>query len=107
MYLSNIYYSRFSKFKTNPEDLLPAFVKGAIVQSLTTIFGEIGGQAEFDLLAFDEERRRFIIRVPLNLEVKTKVALTLISEFQGIPAIFQVIQSSTKLPQLTSSYLEI
>lgn len=95
------------KLKTDPEELLPAFIKGAIVQSLTTVFGEIGGQIEFDLLAFDEKRQKVIIRVPQHSEVKAKVALILISEFQGIPAVFHINKASTQLPQLTASFIDL
>lgn len=104
---SNSVYHFNSKLETKPEEFLPAFIKGAIIQSLATVFGEIGGQTELDLLAFDERRQKGLIRVPIRSEVKTKVALTLIAEFQGIPAIFQVNQSSTQLPHLTASFVDI
>lgn len=83
------------------------FVKGAIVQSLKTVFGEIGGQTELDLLTFDEERQKGILRVPVDFFVKTQAALTFIAEFQGIPAIFQVNKTSPQLVALTESYIEI
>lgn len=91
--------SHFRKLKKRPEEeIYSAFLKGAVIQSLTSIFGEIGGQTEVDLLAYDESKQEGIFRVPKNFAVKTRAALTLISQFQGIPAIFQVRGSSTLLP---------
>lgn len=96
------------KLQSRPEDeLLPVFVKGAIVKSLKTVFGEIGGETELDLLKFDEARQKGILRVPIDFVVKTRAALTLIAEFQGIPAIFQVNNASPKLLSLTDSFIEI
>lgn len=90
-----------------PEDLLPAFVIGAIIKSLTSVFGEIGGQTELDLLTFDEKRRKGILRVPSDFEVKLRAALSLISEFQKVPAYFQVNQVTNQLPAVTESFLQI
>jgi ribonuclease P protein subunit RPP14 len=87
--------------------LLPVFVKGAIVKSLKTVFGEIGGETDLDLLTFDDSRQKGILRVPIDFVVKTRAALTLISEFQGIPAIFQVNKSSPQLASLADSYIEL
>ncbi|CRL07410.1 CLUMA_CG020383, isoform A [Clunio marinus] len=43
------------KLKNNVE-IIPAFIKGTIIKSLTTIFGEIGGQIELDLLSFKDNK---------------------------------------------------
>jgi len=96
------------KLKEAPkESLLPAFIKGAIISSLTTVFGEIGGQTDVDLLTFDESKQKGILRVQSDFLVKVRAALTLISNFQGIPAIFQVNQSTQQLSSLTDSFIEI
>jgi RNase P/RNase MRP subunit POP5 len=95
------------KFKKDPaREISCAFIKGAIIKSLVTIFGEIGGQREFDLLKFDDERKKGIIRVPADSAVKLCVALTFISEFQGTPAVFQVNQTTNNLPALVSTFVE-
>lgn len=93
----------FRKFKRNREELLPAFVKAAILNQLKTVFGTIGGNVELDLLNFDSKRQRFLLRVPLHSELKTKVAVTLISEFGDSSVIFQVNQALTQLPHLIPS----
>lgn len=83
------------------------FIKGAIVQSLIEIFGQIGGQTELDLLKFDELKRTGILRVALDFSVKIRAALTLINSFQGNPAVFTINHSSTQLASLAESFVEI
>lgn len=68
--------------------------------SLTTIFGEIGGFTEINLLKFDENRKRGIFKASTDYEIKLRTALTLIKEYQGIPASFQVNRVSNQLPAL-------
>jgi RNase P/RNase MRP subunit POP5 len=97
----------YSKLKSQPEEILPIFIQGAIYQSLNQVFGEIGGQTDFELLSFDENRLRGVIKVAYKYTVKTRAALTLISKFQGTPAIFQVNKVANCLPYLASSFLEV
>lgn len=82
------------------------FIKGAIIKSLVEIFGEIGGQTEFELLKFDEARRKGILRVAVDFAIKLRIALTLIAEFQGISSIFQVHKSSNQLNSLIDTFIE-
>ena len=70
------------------------------------MFGEIGGFTEVDLLKFDEERKRGILRILADYEIKLRTALTLIREFQGIPAAFQVNKVSYQLPALVETFIE-
>lgn len=81
-------------------------MKGAIAQSLSQVFGEIGGQTDFDLLTFDESSKKGVIRVASKFAVKTRAALTLIAEFQGIPANFQVNNTANSLPTLANTFIE-
>lgn len=90
----------FSKFAREPEDTLSVFIKGAVISSLSAIFGEIGGFTEVNLLKFDENRKRGIIKTSSDYEIKLRTALTLIKDYQGIPASFQVHQVSYQLPAL-------
>lgn len=107
--MSNYFYLDFTiKLSEEPKDeISPVFVKGAVLQSLTRVFGEIGGFTTLDLLKFDQKRRRGIFRVPFDFFVKTRAAISLISEFQGLPAAFQVNKSSQLLLSLLDSFLEI
>lgn len=82
-------------------------MKGAIAQSLSEIFGEIGGQTDFDLLTFDESSCKGVIRVAAKFAVKTRAALTLIAEFQGIPASFQVHSVASTLPTLANTFVQV
>jgi len=105
--MTNHIYLNFTIKLKDKTELIPAFVKGAIIKSLTTVFGELGGQTELDLLTFDETKLKGILRVPSNFEVKTRAALAFINSFQGVPAIFQVTHSSNQLPFLTDSFVEV
>lgn len=96
----------FRKFAKEPEDISPVFIKGALVTSLNAVFGEIGGFTEVDLLKFDELRRRGILRILADYEIKLRTSLTLIREFQGIPASFQVNKVSYQLPSLVETFIE-
>uniref|UniRef100_A0A182XHE8 CHCH domain-containing protein n=1 Tax=Anopheles quadriannulatus TaxID=34691 RepID=A0A182XHE8_ANOQN len=77
------------KLAEEPNQLSALYLKGSIERSLTKVFGEIGGQTEVDLLKFDAQRKRIILRVPKEFYVKLRAAITLIGEFQGVPCNFQ------------------
>lgn len=89
------------------KQVLPALFLACIKQSLTRVFGEIGGLTTVDLLKFDEKRLRVILRVPIDFYVKLRAALTLISTFDEIPCHFKVNNSSSVLISLIDSFLEI
>lgn len=95
--------STHRKLKRKSDSLIEAFVIGAVNKSLTTVFGEIGGQTELDLLSFDSENQKGILRVPSNFLTKVQIALTLIADFQGIPAIFSINQATSNLSALLIS----
>ena len=94
------------KLKSEPSEIPQIFIKGALIKSLVAIFGEIGGQTDFEVLKFDEYRRKGILKVPTNFAVKLRIALTLIADFQGIPSIFQVHKSSNQLNSLIDTFIE-
>lgn len=75
-------------------EVLPAFFKGSIVQSLQQVFGEVGGlSVSVDLLRFEEEENNnysAILRVPASDCFKLRTALNLVSEFQGHPCRFNI-----------------
>lgn len=72
-------------------EVLPAFFKGCIVQSLEQTFGEIGGlSVPVDVLRFDDDCEKSgttaiqaILRVPAKDYFKLRTALSLIHQFQG------------------------
>lgn len=92
------------KLASEADNLLPVYVKGCIEQSLHRIFGEIGGHTTVDVLKFDANRRRFILRVPEQFYVKLRAALTLIEKFQGIPCYFHVQSASGVLLALLDTF---
>lgn len=71
------------------------------------MFGQIGGQTTLDLLSVNKAKQTGILRVPLESAKKTRAALALINSYQGIPAVFEVIHSSTQLSSLTETFIEV
>lgn len=85
---------------------MATFFKSSIEHSLLKIFGEIGGLTTIDLLKFDENRTRGILRVPEDFYVKLRASLTLINKFQDIPCYFKVNSVSPVLLSLLDSFCE-
>lgn len=81
----------YRKFPNEVENLRPIFIKSHIIQSLHRFFGEIGGNFGFDILKFEVETCRCILRVRKNLYIELRTALATISSFQGINCCFHVI----------------
>uniref|UniRef100_A0A182MUI7 Uncharacterized protein n=1 Tax=Anopheles culicifacies TaxID=139723 RepID=A0A182MUI7_9DIPT len=94
------------KLARKPNQLSALYIKGSIDHSLVKIFGDIGGQTEVDLLKFDEQRRRIILRVPKEFYVKLRAAITCIGDFQGVPCNFQVKKVSPLLLTLVETHLD-
>lgn len=86
-----------------PEQFLATYVKGRIEQNLHSIFGEIGGHTTIDLIKFDQNNRRFILRVPERDYVKLRATLTLSSVYQSISCCFRVNSVSPVLLTLLAS----
>lgn len=94
----------FRKSESEIEKILPVYVKGCIHRSLNRVFGEIGGHTTVDVLKFDENRYRFILRVPEQFYVKLRAALTLIDTFQDVPCTFHVNSASNVLLSLLDTF---
>lgn len=86
-----------------PDQFLATYVKGRIEQNLHSIFGEIGGHTIVDIIKFDQNNRRFILRVPARDYVKLRSALTLTAAFQSILCCFRVHSASPLLLTLLTS----
>lgn len=78
------------------EDVSPAFVQATIEKSLSTVFGEIGGNLELEVLNFSGSQ--FTIKTSADDVKKLNAALTLIAEFQGVPCYFRVNNVSSVPP---------
>lgn len=87
-----------------PDQLLPVFLKGRIDQLLQTVFGEIGGRTTVDVLRFDAQERRAILRVPQVFYVKLRAALSLVPTFQDIPCCIKVHSASPVLLSLLDTH---
>lgn len=103
--MSGYFYLDISIILSEKTDSVhPIFIKGGIEQSLRSVFGEIGGQTKVDILKFDRKNYRGIIRIPAKYYVKTRAAVTLISQFQDINCHFKVNAASQVLFSLIDSH---
>ncbi|KAH8383170.1 hypothetical protein KR009_007141 [Drosophila setifemur] len=76
--------------------LTPAFIYGSILNSLASIFGEIGGQTSLEIVKFSADQKRSVLRVPREFLERVRIALALIGYYQEVPCHFQVLQASAK-----------
>lgn len=97
-----LYISR--ELDQQPDQLLAVFFKSRIEQVLNTVFGEIGGHTNVDILKFNEKTRRSILRVPDDHYVKLRAALTLVATFQDVPCCFKVHSASPVLLSLLDTH---
>ncbi|XP_017490628.1 PREDICTED: uncharacterized protein LOC108378831 [Rhagoletis zephyria] len=74
----------------------PAYFLGSIEDSLQSLFGEIGGQTDLELVKFDNTQKRAILRVQKEFLPRTRAAITLIGHFQDIPCHFMLRNISEK-----------
>ncbi|KAI8046926.1 hypothetical protein M5D96_003146, partial [Drosophila gunungcola] len=82
----------------NPDSvtLTPVFLCGCIVNSLTNIFGEIGGQTTLEIVKFSSTEKRSIFRVSEDFLERARIAISLIGYYQQVPCHFQVLSTSRK-----------
>uniref|UniRef100_A0A6P4EQ80 Uncharacterized protein LOC108045423 n=1 Tax=Drosophila rhopaloa TaxID=1041015 RepID=A0A6P4EQ80_DRORH len=76
--------------------LTPVFLCGCILNSLTNIFGEIGGQTTLEIVKFSSTDKRFIFRVSEDFLKRVRIAISLIGYYQEVPCHFQVLSTSQK-----------
>ncbi|XP_037949725.1 uncharacterized protein LOC119680809 [Teleopsis dalmanni] len=80
--------------------LTPAYFLGSINNSLKSLFGEIGGQTELEIIEFSIDKKRGIIKVPSDYNRRVRSAIALIGYYQDIRCHFRVFQESSKLLNL-------
>jgi len=76
--------------------LTPVFLCGCILNSLASIFGEIGGQTALEIVKFSSSQKRSIFRVPEAFLERVRIAISLIGYYQEEPCHFQVLSTSRK-----------
>ncbi|XP_017140869.1 uncharacterized protein LOC108154921 [Drosophila miranda] len=74
--------------------LTPGYLIGCILNSLESLFGEIGGKTSLDIVKFSAAERRLILRVPQEFVERARIAVTLIGHYQEVPCHFQVLNAS-------------
>ncbi|XP_017055807.1 uncharacterized protein LOC108097788 [Drosophila ficusphila] len=76
--------------------LTPVFLLGCVCNSLTSIFGEIGGQTPLEIVKFSSGQKRYIFRVTEDFLERVRIAISLIGYYQEVPCHFQVLNTSRK-----------
>ncbi|GLV40520.1 uncharacterized protein CBL_04321 [Carabus blaptoides fortunei] len=64
-------------------DITHAFFKKHVMQAVKTLFGEIGASVTVDILKYNPDTRRAILRVPAEFYVKLHSSLTLCGEYEA------------------------
>ena len=100
-------YTIFRKVKDTKVEIAEIYFLGSILQSLKKIFGEIGGHTTVDLLKYEHNKNRGIIRVPSDYYVKLRTAITLTGQFQDTPCAFIVHKASPILLSLVASTFDL
>lgn len=67
------------------------------MQAVKTLFGEIGASVTVDILKYNPDTRRAILRVPADFYVKLHSSLTLCGEYEGIHCAYRVHKTSPLL----------
>lgn len=80
--------------------ITPVYVLGSIKTSLQEYYGEITSVcSELELVQFDADQKRGILRVPCDFYTETRAALALISKYQNIPCYFNVLSTTDEPPE--------
>ncbi|KAH8268228.1 hypothetical protein KR026_002320 [Drosophila bipectinata] len=93
--LTHVFFGFHRKLR-DPESvtLNQVFLYGCIHNSLESVFGEIGGQTDLELLKLSADEGRFLVRIPEDFLERVRIAIALIGQYQGVPCHFQVLETS-------------
>ncbi|CAL8462872.1 g2406 [Coccomyxa elongata] len=95
------YYLRiFTCFEGAEIKLSSTLVRSAIQQSLREVFGVIGGAINFDVLEVKEETKQAFLKVDRRDLQTLRVAITLLTSYDGTTCHFQVEATSPFLASL-------
>lgn len=94
------YYYLDISLQTEPIELTEAFFKQQVIEGLSALFGFASQAFCIDLLKYNPESLRGIIRVSADQYVKVRAGLTLSLNLQGNPANFYVHKASPLLLSL-------
>lgn len=73
------------------------------MQSMKILFGEVGASITVDVLKYDTEKQRAILRCPSEFYVKLHSCLTLRGDYGGSSCVYKVHQTSPFLLSLLSN----
>lgn len=96
--MSNYYYLDVSLILEEPQEVTVVFFKKNIVEAIKQLFGEVGtASITFDILKYDSEKLRAIIRVPNRYFVKFRGSLTLRGSYEGIKSSYVIHKTAPLL----------
>lgn len=78
-------------------EITPAFLKKNIIEAISKLFGEVSAAITIDLLKYEPNNRRTIIRVPKSHYIKLRNSLTLACKYEGQPCIYKVHKATSLL----------
>nr|CAD7573782.1 unnamed protein product [Timema californicum] len=82
------------------DTITAAYFKNHVLGALRTLFGGIGSSVDIDVLKYDEDSCRAILRCPATSYVKLRSSLTLCGDYSGIPCAYRVRNASPCLLSL-------
>ncbi|XP_017788668.1 PREDICTED: ribonuclease P protein subunit p14-like [Habropoda laboriosa] len=82
----------------NPDFIISAvYLKKNILQSVRHLFGEEGTKYTIDILKYNPEERRFILRCTDDCYVRLRAALTVAGKYEGEPCSYLVHRATANL----------
>ncbi|XP_076268183.1 ribonuclease P protein subunit p14-like [Rhynchophorus ferrugineus] len=96
--MSKYYYLDVSMVFEFQKEVTPAYFKKYILESIKQIFGEFAAAAiQIDILKFNPETLRAVLRVPKEFYIKLRASLTLSGQFEGVKCSYIVHKASPLL----------
>ncbi|XP_076656927.1 ribonuclease P protein subunit p14-like [Halictus rubicundus] len=78
-------------------EISKVFLKKNILQSVRQLFGEQGTKSAIDILKFEPESCRFVLRCTDDCYVRLRAALTLAEKYEEEQCIYRVHRASANL----------
>lgn len=72
-------------------------MKKNITEAVNQLFGEVSAAVTIDILKYDSNNNKAIVRVPKSHYVKLRSSLTLASKYEGLPCIYRVHKATPLL----------
>lgn len=91
--------SAFSEINSD-RTVTAVFFKKHLIQSLKELFGEVASAVDVDVLKYNENERRAILRISSDYYLKLRASLTLSGKYEDIPCAYRIHKASSHLLHL-------